>query len=213
MLQTEFARFRSLENQKIVLVRVIAPYSLPADVAELVSLVDDIIRLPSIRRSRLTPATGNVTASSSPFDSCGKDCSGFTTPDVLAQAYSYTTGVSSVAKRSSVAVAEFQGQYYDEDDLEAFSKACGVTTDVDYVIGGNKQFICEAGGCVEALLDIEYLGAITNPIPLTTIYSSTYSILDWIDGLIAMSSPPLVNSVSYGNDEVQQTSTEYMQEW
>jgi tripeptidyl-peptidase-1 len=29
---------------------------------------------------------------------------------------------------------------------------------------------------------------------------------------MAMKSPPLVNSVSYGNDEVQQTSTEYMQE-
>ena len=56
----------------------------------------------------------------------------------------------------------------------AFSKACGVTATVDTVIGGNNPNICTAlGGCVEALLDIEYVDAVANPIPLTVIYSST----------------------------------------
>lgn len=40
-------------------------------------------------------------------------------------------------------------------------------------IGGNNPKICEAGGCVEALLDIEYIEAVANPIPLTVIYSPT----------------------------------------
>lgn len=35
-------------------------------------------------------------------------------------------------------------------------------------------------------------------------------MLDWVDQVLAMDEPPLVHSVSYGNDEVQQTSTEYM---
>ncbi len=82
---------------------------------------------------------------------------------------------------------------------------------MDNTIGGNNENICNVG-CVEALLDIEYLGAIVHPIPLTTIYSGTFSLLAWVDGVMAMDSPAWVQSVSYGNDEVQQTSNEYMQE-
>lgn len=48
-----------------------------------------------------------------------------------------------------------------------------MTADVEETIGGNVEAICEAGGCVEALLDIEYIEAVANPIPLTVIYSST----------------------------------------
>lgn len=78
-------------------------------------------------------------------------------------------------------------------------------------IGGNNEKICNAG-CVEALLDIEYIGAITYPIPLTTVYSGTYSLLNWADQISTMSPLIWVHSVSYGNDEVQQTSSAYMEQ-
>jgi subtilase family serine protease len=39
----------------------------------------------------------------------------------------------------------------------------------------------------------------------------TDSLLDWVNQIMAMEDPPLVHSVSYGNDEIQQTSTEYME--
>jgi hypothetical protein len=61
----------------------------------------------------------------------------------------------------------------DNTDLKSFSNACGVTATVDATIGGNNEKICEAGGCVEALLDIEYIEAVANPIPLTVLYLST----------------------------------------
>ena len=61
----------------------------------------------------------------------------------------------------------------DNTDLQSFGDACGVTADVEVTIGGNNPKICEAGGCVEALLDIEYIEAVANPIPLTVIYSPT----------------------------------------
>ena len=82
---------------------------------------------------------------------------------------------------------------------------------------------------MEALLDIEYIDAVANPIPLTVIYSSSCefhitfpffhsfiyllldSLLNWVNGIISMTNPPLVHSVSYGNDEVQQTSVAYME--
>ena len=121
---------------------------------------------------------------------CGAKCSGFTTPAVLQSAYGYSTLTESTTG-NSVSVAEFQYQSYDNKDLSTFSSSCGVTVEVDTTIGGNVEQICEAGGCVEALLDIEYIAAITSPVPLTVIYSSSFSLLNWIDQVIAMDEPPL----------------------
>jgi len=207
MLNTEFAQFRSALQRNTALARITGPYFLPAEVAGVVSLVDDIMRFPSVRSN--LKVFGAEEAADDEFSSCGSKCSGYTTPAVLQAAYGYDT-VKSVAKGNSMSVAEFQLQYYDTKDLTSFSDACSVTVTVDEAVGGNVERICEAGGCVEALLDIEYIEAVANPIPLTVIYLSTFSLLDWVDQVIAMEEPPLVHSVSYGNDEVQQTSAEYM---
>lgn len=189
MFQTEFSTFRSLFQRNVVLSRITKPYYLPAEVAEVVSIVDDIMRFPSVRRTnRILGSEESTTAS--PFNSCGSKCNGFTTPEVLAQAYSFSP-VTTVAPGNSMSVAEFQYQYCklfvlfgnlyyllilvciyidDNTDLKSFSNACGVTATVDKAVGGNNEKICEAGGCVEALLDIEYIEAVANPIPLTVIY-------------------------------------------
>merc|ERR1712187_479667 len=67
-----------------------------------------------------------------------------------------------------------------------------------------------AGICTEALLDIEYIKAVAGDIPLTDISNAQYSLLNWAKQLDMLQEPPLVMSVSYGNDEVQQSSPEYM---
>lgn len=36
------------------------------------------------------------------------------------------------------------------------------------------------------------------------------SLQAWMNTILGLSNPPLVHSVSYGNDEVQQTSSAYM---
>ena len=51
-----------------------------------------------------------------------------------------------------MAVAEFQGQFYNPKDLEKFSSACGVNVTVDKNVGENN-----VGDGVEAELDIEYI--------------------------------------------------------
>lgn len=214
MLQTEFGLFRSVTNRNVVIPRVTKPYYLPVEIADVVSLVDDIVRFPRLRQSKQSFASeenSSANDDTDPFSSCGTKCgvSGYTTPAVLQQAYAYPT-LTKASAGNSMSVAEFQFQYYDNTDLKDFSNACGVTSEVDVTIGGNVEKICETGGCVEALLDIEYIEAVAHPVPLTVIYSSTYSILDYVDSLISMTNPPLVNSVSYGNDEVQQISSEYM---
>jgi len=153
---------------------------------------------------------GAEDTASEAFSSCGTKCNGYTTPDVLQQAYGYTK-VTSATAGNSMSVAEFQRQYYDEKDLTTFSSACGVTVTVEEAIGGNNEKLCEVAGCVESLLDIEYIGAISHPIPLSVIYSGDYSLFDWVNSVMDQENPPLVNSVSYGNDEIQQTSSEYME--
>lgn len=213
MFDTEFAQFRSIVNRDIHINRITKPYSLPASVALHVALVDDILRFPTIRERLITLKQDNATstASSDAFDSCGSKCSGFTTPEVLQQRYGYPA-VGTVNSQSSMSVAEFQAQMYDQNDLDAFDSACGVNAQVDAYVGpDNNEDVCYKSGCIEALLDIEYIGAIAAPIPLTVVYSKTFSLLDWVNTIMDTTPLVYVHSVSYGNDEVQQTSAEYME--
>lgn len=211
VFDTQFAKFRSNVNRDVSILRVTRPYSLPASVALVVSIVDDILRFPTIRDRLITRQSDSNATSTDAFDSCGSKCSGFTTPAVLQQRYGYPA-VDSVNSQSSMSVAEFQAQMYDQNDIDAFDEACGVNAQVDAYEGPeNNEDVCYKTGCIEALLDIEYIGAVAGPIPLTVVYSKTFSLLDWVNTIMDMSPIVYVHSVSYGNDEVQQTSSEYME--
>jgi tripeptidyl-peptidase-1 len=52
---------------------------------------------------------------------------------------------------------------------------------------------------------------VAGDVPLTVVYNAQYSLLDWTNQITGLADSPLVHSVSYGNDEAQQTSAEYMQ--
>jgi len=213
-LNTEFALFRSNLKSDVVLARITKPYYLPTHVAEVVSFVDDILRFPSLDKIHHGKPDNKPSslkaASSSPFNSCGSGCAGFTTPAVLSERYGFST-MKSAANGNSMAVPEFQYQYYDTADLNQFSKSCVVpAVTVQTTYGGNQPSFCKFGFCTEALLDIEYIKAVANAVPLTVFYSTNYSILNWINQVLSLKNPPLVHSVSYGNDEVQQTSAQYM---
>jgi tripeptidyl-peptidase-1 len=87
---------------------------------------------------------------------------------------------------------------------------------VDKLIGSNTGIKCKlplfGQACLEALLDIEYIKAVGGDIPLTNIYVKDFSLLNWAKTIdaIADTELPLVHSLSYGNDERQQTSPEFM---
>jgi tripeptidyl-peptidase-1 len=203
------------------LVRAIRPYHVDEEISDMVSIVEGLVRFPKydfkptgIKESQRPPAFEGILGSE--FDSCGNSCSGFTTPDVLAAAYGYTpVAAGDVAPGNRMAVAEFQNQYYDSADLEAFSSACGLDEPVEVAtnVGGNNENRCSFGlqACVESLLDIEYIKAVGGAIPLEVYYSGTFSLYDWAVQVNDDSAPAQVQSVSYGNDEVQQTSVDYMQ--
>jgi len=182
------------------LLRASTHYYLPAHVAAEVALVGDLLQFPQVS-SDLRNLQGSG-AWPNACDAAG--CSGLVTPAVLAQRYKLPTSSAAVAG-NSMAVAEYQGQYYKNSDLKAFSTSCHRDAKVDKTIGGDKP---ESG--VEAELDIEYIKAVAPEIPLTVVYSNQYSLLSWVNQITSLTDPPLVHSVSYGNDEKQQSSAQYM---
>ena len=110
MLNTEFAYFRSVKDYTIEISRVTKPYYLPTEIASVVSLVDDILRYPAIRNSLKVYRAHSGTAADPEFSSCGMQCMGLTTPDVLKSTYSFSS-LKSAAAGNSMSVAEFQLQY------------------------------------------------------------------------------------------------------
>jgi tripeptidyl-peptidase-1 len=63
------------------------------------------------------------------------------------------------------------------------------------------------------VLDVEYIKGVAGAIPLTNVYDAAYSLESWATQLAALGDDeiPLVNSVSYGNDEIQQSGAAYME--
>merc|ERR1712050_429594 len=128
------------------------------------------------------------------------------TPAVLAERYKIATpSGTSENGANSMAVAEFQGQYYKDDDLSSFGKSCHRDVTVATNVGKNEE---SAG--IESELDIEYIKAVAPEIPLTVVYNSQYSLLNWVTQITNLQNSPLVHSVSYGNYEVQQSGAQYM---
>lgn len=200
-LNTTLHFFTHKERELVRIVRADRHYWLPAPVAEQVAMVGELLQFPRLRPLFLENLQGSGTWP----NSCeAASCAGLVTPAVLAQRYKLPNA-SDAAKGTSMAVAEFQQQYYKPTDLASFGSKCHRDVKVDKVIGGNKP---SAG--VEAELDIEYIKSVAPEVPLTVVYSNQYSLLAWANQITAMSDPPLVHSVSYGNDEVQQSSAQYM---
>jgi tripeptidyl-peptidase-1 len=218
MLNCKLVRVeRKLGKASSIIVRSNTYYYLPHDVVPAVAVITGLLdypgwRAPKIHANEPSVGTGGPDTGAPTWTQfCNtSSCSNKITPGVIAQQYKLTQSTPINAK-SSVAVAEFQTQYYDTTDLNTFTSTCNVSTlNVIDKNGGNVPSLCTAGACVESLLDLEYLHAVGGNFPLSDYFYLSYSILNWITQVNGDPARPLVHSVSYGNDEVQQTSTSYM---
>ena len=132
-----------------------------------------------------------------------------TTPTLLRELYSVPRG-SKVRHRSSNAVAEFLGEYYSDADLSTFFANIGEPRKIipeERVIGSAPNNQTHPGG--EGQLDVAYMLALA-PGAKSYYYSfsevNPYSpenegFLAWLITLNNDPLPPLVQSVSYGDDE------------
>jgi len=203
-LNTTIRLFTHKYHQDKSLKRASAPYWLPADVAKDVIMVGELLQFPRLREKSLEKLTGSGTW---PNACEAAKCKGLVTPAVLVQRYKLpeTLRSSSASGGNSMAVAEFQGQYFEKSDLSKFGSSCHRDVTVDKIIGKNRP-----SPGIEAELDIEYIKSVAPKVPLTVINNMEYSLINWANQISSLDHAPYVHSVSYGNDEAQQSSTEFM---
>ncbi|CAK9062745.1 Tripeptidyl-peptidase 1 (TPP-1) (Tripeptidyl aminopeptidase) (Tripeptidyl-peptidase I) (TPP-I) [Durusdinium trenchii] len=136
----------------------------------------------------------------------------YTTPSLLSRNYNIPMHEPVRHPRNSISVAEFLGQYYNPNDLDAFFKLMGVrewgTRRKLSLIGENEPMAGSVLGG-EAQLDIQYITSLAANV--STIFWSVPSIelatrqepfLDWLMQLEDTEDEaiPLVHSVSYSDD-------------
>lgn len=211
LFNAEFFEFEHANGVRVV--KVGSGYGVPEEVHDKLYHVADIVQLPALDRVRLvdTPEENNFLDTFP--NGCGNKCQGKVTPDVLAALYKFDKSATGLS--STMAVAEFQGVSYDDADLNFWANACGQNATVDRQVGKNKASTCKiplvgAELCLEALLDIDFIRGVGGDIPLTVVSTQQYSLANWAQALEQLDNAPPVMSVSYGNDEVQQTSESFM---
>ena len=202
------------------IIRASEHYSVPDELAGDVHMIGELHQFPALRKPptldtveettdehgrKLFGPSGGGGDWPNACDAAG--CKGKVTPAVLQKRYVVPKDPTAADMKASMAVAEFQGQHFKPTDIAKFGKSCHVNATVDKEIGGNTP--PTAG--VEAELDIEYIKGVAEGVPLTVVYvKGEYSLLGWANEITGLDDSPLVHSVSYGNDEKQQTGADYM---
>eukprot|EP00964_Phaeocystis_antarctica_P020565 scaffold11373_cov51-Phaeocystis_antarctica.AAC.2 len=123
------------------LVRASASYSLPAAVADDVLMVGELLQFPRIAAPITPPPTARLGFIVPDAASWPSSCTGcganLLTPATLQKRYKLPATAGAHHPKNSMAVAEFQGQFFEEKDLETFSSSCSTPVDVATVVGAN----------------------------------------------------------------------------
>lgn len=219
MLETQIHHFSHRSVRRPIL-RARTGYTLPAALAPRVATVAPLLRLPHVTKPIIVkpnPEPSSEPGSATWETGCGgpteplKSCTDMVTPAILTKAYKLGAAPSGEAK-GSMAVAEFQGVFWDQPGLDFFTSACHLPNISVTQIGPQLAAECELPIlgmelCAEAMLDLEYIKGVGGSVPLTDISELTYSLEKWAQSVSAMASPPLVQSISYGTDEIQSPNT------
>jgi tripeptidyl-peptidase-1 len=207
-LNTKLHFFTHKEQTDIQIVRASEHYHLPEHMTRDVTMVGELLQFPLLKSKEFQEPEPNGKGQWP--DTCDANtCSGLVTPAVLSARYRHpnATGTEEMDTANSMAVAEFQGQKVFQGDLDKFSSSCHVPSSVEAYVGGGESTLRSG---VEAALDVEYMKAVAPDVPLSVIYNSKFSLLDWCTQITNLENSPLIHSVSYGNDERQQSSDAYM---
>eukprot|EP00597_Dinobryon_sp_UTEXLB2267_P003059 CAMPEP_0170068434 /NCGR_PEP_ID=MMETSP0019_2-20121128/7411_1 /TAXON_ID=98059 /ORGANISM="Dinobryon sp., Strain UTEXLB2267" /LENGTH=565 /DNA_ID=CAMNT_0010276079 /DNA_START=27 /DNA_END=1724 /DNA_ORIENTATION=- len=194
LFATTFFTFNHVEKSVNPVLRALE-YSLPLVLVGHVAAVFNTVQLPP----RLAPKPKLMLK-----DSAAK--AGSITPALLNSYYGVTSNTGN--SLGSQAVFESLGQYYSPSDLALFQENYNLPSDsVDAVVGGyesDEACATDANNCVEANLDVQYMMAMSQLTPTTYWYEgASDSFLAWIQAVADSSSPPLVNSISYGSIETE----------
>jgi len=238
LLQTQFVHYRSVIERDVAIFRVSRPYSLPAEIAAVVALVDDIVRYPAVARPLLTyghqdsgitdeelrtqETIGKLKYNTeNPYLHCGNDCYGYSTPALLQKLYGYSVpeAESVGAQYTGTGIAAFNHRPYDARNIDKFVDMCGVnghSSENTATVGGHSESeseseqSCGLGACMQTTMQMEYVRAVGGGLPLTVYYDDNFSLARWLSWLIEDPTAPLVNVLSLVNEDSSQNSAEYM---
>ena len=214
LLSTEYHSYQHTSLDDVQILRC-SSYALPDAVAAVVDVIGPTTRFPSYHSPRarqlptLTPTQKRLShLAHTPTSPTSADpCSPRSiTPDCIRAAYSVGSANAS-SHLSSGAVNGFLEQYISTTDLDTFF------TSYDKTQVGRRPSIVGPNDAtkpgVEASLDIQYVMALAHGANLTFWYTpgrqpkspENEPFLVWLTDLSNTTSPPLVISTSYGDDE------------
>merc|ERR1719473_180512 len=135
MFATKMHRFTRMFGQLQHSVIRATSYTVPEPIASAVKVVGDLVHFPAEPRVPIVVTGapeqgrkllgGGAGGKGKWANSCtgakGTGCKGLVEPGVLRKRYSLGTQPTKVSANSSIAVAEFQGQYYKDSDIAEFS--------------------------------------------------------------------------------------------
>lgn len=199
MLGTQFTRFESEATGNIIY-RTPA-YFLPEEVATAVDFVAGTVNFPSTTKPSMVHSVGDRTPSI--------NTDGVVTPEVVSKVYNIKDNVCTNPGNSNAFFGSLN-QAFSPEDLTQFQTLYGFSDEqVDVTIGPNDYSHCPTSevDCGEATLDVQYLK--TGARNVTTTFWSVPAcascvnepFVDWLVAVEGASNPPLVHSVSYGDDE------------
>jgi len=196
ILGCKFQQYRHGDTRKVV-VRSVENYRLPANVGEMVDFVVGIHGFPYQRRRVSSPSV-HKTRSAFQVDEV--------TPQDVYKRYNVTEPTSTNNYGSSQAVVEFAADYYSPSDLQGFFQTYLPNLSGQVVKGVYGYNNDSAIPSEEANLDVQWIMAMGQYVD-TYVYSYVNAnnppieddFLQWVADIESESSPPLVQSVSYGD--------------
>ena len=133
---------------------------------------------------------------------------GTVTPSFLNSVYHITSNIG--YSSASQLVYESLSQYFSPSDLTAFQNLNGIPAHgVTYDINGHSSdsaCVSDFNSCREGNLDVQVITSISQ-YPTTTTYYYTDEFTTWMQYMADLLNPPLVQSASYGADDVDVPSS------
>lgn len=184
-------------------------YTIPAELAEEVTIVSGINNFPNFRKHTSIAQYPSVKRESS-------QSSKGMYPQLIWKTYRLPNETDATEK-ADMGVFEALGQSYSEDDLAVFQQKYNLPRQkIAKIIGPNDPSSCasDPNNCVEAQLDVEYIMSMAWGAPMTywSIADENGDIfLEWIKAVSKTTDPAQVFSISYGGPEHLQNQADMQQ--
>lgn len=195
LLNVDFQRFQHVSGRRIV--RAVGErYSVPANIAQHIELIGGVHGFS--KGASIMPIRSNKNKAASPM-------SGGVTPAVVRKTFNVPSNLVGKSSSNLQAIGSFLQQYISPDDLALFQKKNNLPSQrVAKIVGPNDA----SNPGMEAQLDIEYITALGSMVPTWVVsfgdlHENQEPFLEWATFLSSQPDGqlPLVNSVSYGDDE------------